>query len=401
MKISVIGAGTIGTAIVQELCERTDAVSKVQVCDTRSRSLQALHDRVDSSLLRSFQIDARDHSVLGPIIQGSDCVVSCVPPELNPELAALCLDRGIHFCDLGGNDSIVQQELNLDAQAREKSVWIVPNCGLAPGLVNILCLYGVDQFDTVDAARLRVGDVPLHPEPPFNFRISWSAERIIDDYTNPALLIEDGAVKEVDALSHDETITFGEPFGAMEAFCTQGGLSTLTDALSGRVQMLDHKTIRWPGHAHQMRFIMGLGFGRSQKIDVRTHLTYRDVLVRRLRNRLGGPHADAVLMRVLIRGQKDGADKTLVFEMVEQYDKESDFTAMMRCTSIPTVATVCLIGQHQIPGGGASVPENVVPREDYYAELADRGLNISMQWYDGHVEVTDLESLQASKAASG
>ena len=215
------------------------------------------------------------------------------------------------------------------------------------------------------------------------------------------MLIEDGNVKEVDPLSRDEAITFGEPFGEMEAFCTQGGLSTLTDALSGRVQMLDHKTIRWPGHAHQMRFMMGLGFGRSQKIDVRTHLTYRDVLVRRLRNRLGGPHADAVLMRVLIRGQKDGTDKTLVFEMVEQYDKESDFTAMMRSTSIPTVATVCLIGQHQIPGGGASVPENVVPREDYYAELADRGLNISMQWYDGHVEVTDLESLHASNAASG
>lgn len=400
MNISVIGAGTIGTAIVQELCERTDAVTKVQVCDTRSRSLQHLHERVDSSLLRSFQIDARDHSVLGPIIQGSDCVVSCVPPELNPELATLCLDRGIHFCDLGGNDSIVQQELNLNDEAREKSVWIVPNCGLAPGLVNILCLYGVDQFDTVDAARLRVGDVPLHPEPPFNFRISWSAERIVDDYTNPALLIEDGHIKEVDALSRDETIEFDAPFGAMEAFCTQGGLSTLTDTLSDRVQMLDHKTIRWPGHAHQMRFVMGLGFGRSQKIDVRTHLTYRDVLVRRMRDRLGGPHADAVLMRVLIRGEKDGTAKTLVFEMVEQYDKASEFTAMMRCTSVPTVAIVRLIAQGHMPGGGAAVPEHVVPREQYYEALADRGLNVSMEWYDGHREVTDLEPMEAPTATT-
>ncbi len=400
MKISVIGAGTIGTAVVRELCERTEGVTQVQVCDTHSRSLQALHERVQSSMLRSFQIDARDHSVLGPIIRGSDCVVSCVPPELNPKLAALCLDRGMHFCDLGGNDSIVQQELALDAQAREKSVWIVPNCGLAPGLVNILCLYGVDQFDTVEAARLRVGDVPLHPEPPFRFRISWSAERVLDDYTNPALLIEDGRIKEVEALSRDEAITFDEPFGEMEAFCTQGGLSTLTDALSGRVQMLDHKTIRWPGHVHQMRFVMGLGFGEKRKIDVRTHLTYRDVLVRRMRACLSGKYADAVLMRVLIQGQKDGESKTLVFEMIERYDETTDFTAIMRCTSIPTVALVRLLAQNKISGGGAAVPEEVVPREAYYQALTERGLNISMHWYDGHVDVTDLQPMQARETSS-
>ena len=400
MKISVIGAGTIGTAIVQELCRRTDTVTQVQVCDTRSRSLQALHERVDSSLLRSFQIDARDHSVLGPIIRGSDCVVSCVPPELNPELAALCLDRSIHFCDLGGNDSIVQQELDLDEQAREKSVWIIPNCGLAPGLVNILCLYGVDEFDTVSAARLRVGDVPLNPEPPFHFRVSWSAERVIDDYTNPALLIENGEIKKVDALARDEEIQFDAPFGSMEAFCTQGGLSTLTDTLSGRVQMLDHKTIRWPGHAHQMRFVIGLGFGANRKIDVRTHLTYRDVLVRRMRDRLGGPHADAVLMRVLIRGEKDGDPKTLVFEMVEQYDKKSDLTAIRQCTSVPTVEIVRLIAQNQMPGGGASVPEHVVPRDQYYEALVEQGLNVSKKWYDGYVDVTDLEPMQPSGAPS-
>lgn len=400
MKISVIGAGTIGTAIVRELCERTEEVTQVQVCDTHSRSLQGLHERVQSSMLRSFQIDARDHSVLGPIIRGSDCVISCVPPDLNPKLAELCLDRGIHFCDLGGNDSIVQQELALDERAREKSVWIIPNCGLAPGLVNILCLYGVDQFDTVETARLRVGDIPLHPEPPFHFRISWSAERVIDDYTNPALLIEDGQIREVAPLSRDETIAFEEPFGDMEAFCTQGGLSTLTDTLSGRVQMLDHKTIRWPGHAHQMRFLIGLGFGEKRKIDVRTHLTYRDVLVRRMRARLGGRYADAVLMRVLIRGQKEGAPKTLVFEMIERYNEETDFTAIMRCTSIPTVAIVRLIAQNQVPGGGAAVPEQVVPKAAYYEAIVERDLNISMRWYDGHVDVTDLQPMQAPEARS-
>jgi saccharopine dehydrogenase-like NADP-dependent oxidoreductase len=149
-----------------------------------------------------------------------------------------------------------------------------------------------------------------------------------------------------------------------------------------------------------MRFVIGLGFGVNRKIDVRTHLTYRDVLVRRMRDRLGGPHADAVLMRVLIRGEKDGTPKTLVFEMVEQYDKASDLTAIMRCTSLPTVEIVRLIAQNQMVGGGASVPEHVVPRDQYYDALVEQGLNVSKKWYDGHVDVTDLEPMQPSEAAS-
>ena len=103
----------------------------------------------------------RDPSVLNSILKGSDCVVGCVPPHINPNLAELCLSLGIHYCDLGGNDAIVQQQLALNERAQEKSVWIVPNCGLAPGLTNILCLHGIEQFDEVEAAHLRVGDVPL------------------------------------------------------------------------------------------------------------------------------------------------------------------------------------------------------------------------------------------------
>ena len=400
MKITVIGAGTIGNAVVRELSRRNNEVTRVQACDTRSRSLQALHEQVEDVSLRTFQIDARDASVMGPILKGSDCVISCVPPELNPSLAKLCLEQGVHFCDLGGNDSIVKKEMALQERAREKSVWIVPNCGLAPGLVNILCMQGIEQFDSVEAAHLRVGDVPLHPDPPFNFRISWSAERVVEDYTNPAQLIEDGEVREVAALSRDESIHFSEPFGTMEAFCTQGGLSTLTGTLADRVQTLDHKTIRWPGHVHQMRFVMGLGFGENRKIGVRTHLTYRDVLVRRLRDRLGGQHPDAVLMRVLIRGQKDGQPKTLVYEMTERYDESINMTAIMRCTSIPTVAIASLIAQRAIPGGGVAVPEEVVPKEDFVQSITDRGLDISTQWYDGFVDVTGKEPIQQAETPS-
>ncbi|MFB6230446.1 MAG: saccharopine dehydrogenase family protein [Salinibacter sp.] len=401
MRITVLGAGSMGAPVVRELCARSDEVEQVQVCDTRSQTLQRLHDRVDDDRhsLRSFQVDIRDTSVLSQIVQGSDCVISCVPSRFNPDLAKLCLDVGVHFCDLGGNDALVNQELALDEKAREKSVWIVPNCGLAPGLINVLCLYGIDRLDRAETVRLRVGDVPLHPEPPFNFRISWSAERILRDYTNPAQLIEDGQVVEAEALSQREDIHFEQPFGTMEAFCTRGGLSTLTETLAGRVQTLDHKTIRWPGHAQQMRFVIGLGLAEERKIGVRTHLTYRDILVRRLREHLGGDYEDAVLMRVLLKGEQDGQSTTLVYEMIEQYDESAQQTATQRCTAIPTVvAALSLAREEAVSSGGADVPENVIPRDRFLEKVIDRGLSIQEERHEDDREVTAKQSLDNQHA---
>ena len=389
MRITVIGAGAIGSAVAHELIEREDVV-QVQICDARSRTLQGLHDEVKSPKLRSFQVDVRDINVLEPIIRGSACVIGCAAPEINPFLAEACVGVGSHFCDLGGNDELVRRELGLDEKARKKSIWIVPNCGLAPGLLNILCLHGIEQFDSVEAAHLRVGDVPLHPEPPFNFRISWSAERVLDDYIQPALVIENGKVRSVEALTGDEEIHFPEPFGRMEAFSAASGLTLLAEEIAGKVKQLDYKTVRWPGHASQMRFLLGLGFGENRHIDVRTHLTFRDVLVRKLKERLGGSYDDAVLLRVLLKGKKGGKKKTLVYEMIDRYDSVKKRTAMKRCTSIPTATVAYMIASGRVAGGGASPPEKIVPRDEYCRLIKDQGLNITTTWLDGYSDVAEV-----------
>lgn len=386
MRITIIGAGAIGSAIASFLVRQPE-VTQVQVCDARARNLQELHNRLQTNRLRSFQIDARDYGVLEPILQGSQVVISAAPPQLNPALARLCLKLGVNFCDMGGNDQIVRQELNLHEQARQRAIWIVPNCGLAPGLVNILCLHGIDQFDEVEAAYLRVGDVPQNPHP-FNFRISWSAEKAIADYTNLVQLIRNGQLATVEPLTGMERIRFEAPFGEMEAFYTAGGLSTLTEQLAGHIQVLDYKSIRWPCHASQMRFVLGLGFGESRSIDVRTHLTYRDVLVRRMRQRLGGHYEDAVLLRVAVHGKKDRQPYTLLYEMIDRYDQEQQLSAMRRCTAMPTALVALMIATGEVKGGGALPPEQVVPRDRFYQHLTEHGLPITYRWYEGYVDVT-------------
>lgn len=388
MKVTVLGIGSIGAAVAEELLAHDNAITQVQACDRHGRSLQALQERVPSGPLRTFQLDARDPAALEPILEGSACVVSCLPPSLNPDVARLCLSLGSHFCDLGSSEEIIEEELALAEDARKKSLWVVPACGLAPGLSNVLCLHGVGQFDRPEAAHVRVGDVPLHPEPPFRFHISWSAEKILDDYTNPVQLIEDGHLRETEPLSRDERIAFAPPFDDMEAFCTQGGLSTLAQALEGRLQTLDHKTVRWPGHAQQMRFLLGLGFGEDRSIDVRTHLTYRDVLVRQMRKRLGGKHEDAVLMRVMVQGEKEGRPQTLTYEMIEHQREGEARTAMERCTAVPAAAVAALLTEGAVTGGGAAPPEDVVLHEPYLQLLAERGLTIEERWQDGLTDVT-------------
>ncbi len=387
MKITVIGAGTIGSAIASELTQH-DAVEHVQVCDARPRALRQLHAFVRSPKLRSFQVDARDPNVLAPIVEGSACLIGCAAPQTNPMLAELALDLGTHFCDLGGHDAIVREELRLHERAAERGVWIVPNCGLAPGLVNILCLLGVDQFDAVEAAHIRVGDVPLEPHPPFNFHISWSAHKVIEDYTNEVYLVQDGQITTCPPLSHPETIRF-EGFEGLEAFCTAGSLSMLAEELVGRVCTLDHKTIRRTGHRQQMAFVLGLGFGEQRIIDVRTHLTYRDVLIRRMTERLGGEHRDAVLLRIVIHGLLEGKEASLVYEMVDRYDEAHGMMAMRRCTSIATATVALMLAAGEAPGAGAAPPERALPRALYCSRLIERGLPMTSAWHDGFVDVRD------------
>ena len=148
MKIAVIGGGAIGSAVAYDLVKQ-DETAEIRVCDSRAHSLQLLRDLIDSPKLHPYQVDGRDTTVLSPIVEDCDCIVGCASPEINLKLALLALSVGKPFCDQGGSDVVSEKILRLDADAQERGVWLIPDCGLAPGLVNILCLLGVEQFQSV------------------------------------------------------------------------------------------------------------------------------------------------------------------------------------------------------------------------------------------------------------
>lgn len=388
MKITVLGAGSIGAAVARDLARHPD-VSLVQVCDLRARALTDVQQQSKSPKIRAFQADVRDPSLLRPILVGSACIVASVPSAMAPGLARVALSLGIPFIDMGGPDAIVAQQLALDAEARERGVWIVPNCGITPGLVNVLCLHGVQQFDVADAAQVRVGALPAVPTDPFNFSISWSVEKVLDDYTAPVEVLRDGRRETVAPLTELEEVRFDPPFDRLEAFHAQGGQSPLADAVDGRVQCLDHKLVRWPGHAAQIRFLLALGLAEPRSIDVRTHLTYRDVLLRRMRQHLSTDERDVLLARVLVKGTREGRSQTLVYELQQNYDEATGTSAIRHATGIVTTALAVMLGRGDIPGGGAAPPETVVDASRYLGAVRAAGLDVRESWYEGARRVED------------
>ena len=380
MKISVLGAGEIGSAIACDLVGR-DAVTHVQVCDNRSGALRTLAADVSSPKLRTVRVDLRDDRALASVLTGSACVIGSASGGLNPKLAAVAVEQGAHFCDLGGGDAAVAKQLALAPAAKKKSRWVVPNCGLAPGLVNLLVMRGVEQFDAVDAVTIRVGNIPIEAEPPFFHQFGYTAERLVEGYTAPVELVRDGAVVHVEPLSGlEEEVFDAPPFNILEAFHTAGKLSTLPHDLAGQIRTLDFKTLRHPGHARVMQAILALGFGADKSVDVRTHLSYRDLLVRSLRRTLKGEYRDAALVRVVIEGQKEDDAQRLTYEMIDRYDEASGFTAMQRSTSFPAASIAFLLASGAVPGGGAAPPEHIVPKAPFFADLEAHGLAIAERW---------------------
>ena len=374
MKITVLGAGAMGTAVAVDLA-RDPSVARVQVCEAQPATLRTFRAAHASPDLRTYEADARDASSLEPIVAGSAVVVSCVGPEHSARLARLALDLGAHFVDLNG----AADDDALPELAERRQRWVVTGCGLAPGLVGVLAMDAVESMDAVEAVRIRVGDVPMTPPEPFLHRLAHSADRLLDDYTRPAPVLHNGRPETREPMTGLEPVEV-DGFGTMEAFYTGGGLGSLAEALAGRVQSLDIKTLRYPGHAERMRFVLDLGLAEKQSLDVRTHLTYRDVLVRRLRQRLGGAYDDAVLLRIEVDGTRGGDAGVLVVEMVDRCKPADGLTAMQRCTGFPAATAAVMLGQRTLPGGGVGAADQVLPRDPFLARLAARGIAAQRHW---------------------
>jgi len=311
-------------------------------------------------------------------MKGCDAAMSAIPYYFNFEMAQCAVEAGIHFSDLGGNTEIVVQQQTLGAEAIKKKISVIPDCGLAPGMVNILAEHGIRQLDSVDAVRIYVGGLPQHPQAPLNYQIVYSLEGVLDYYTTLSWVLRQGKRTQVKALSEVEPIVFAAPIGTLEAFHTAGGLSTMASRYEGQVPTMEYKTLRYPGHAKIMEAIRDLGLLEMTPIDVKgVQVSPRDVAVAAMGPRLTKPESfDLVALRVIVSGKKAGKPKTFEWELVDRYDEAHGISAMERTTGYSLAITGLMQVRGQVSTLGVHTPDEAMPAEAYIAELRKRGIDI-------------------------
>jgi lysine 6-dehydrogenase len=376
MRMLVLGAGLQGSACAYDLLQ-DPSVKEVRLADIRIADVEPFLAPYSGSRLIPTPLDVRDEDAVLALMRESDAVMSALPYYFNYDMAVCAVDAGVHFCDLGGNTEIVFKQKTLHDRASAAGVSVVPDCGLAPGMVNILAEHGIRQLDTVDAVRIYVGGLPQNPEPPLNYQIVYSLEGVLDYYTTLSWVLRGGKRTRVKALSEREPVQFPAPLGTLEAFHTAGGLSAMAFRYEGRIPTMEYKTLRYPGHAALMESIRELGLLDLEPVEVKGHkVVPRDAFIATVGPKLRKPLGkDLVALRVTVQGTKAGKPKTLGWELLDYFDAERGISAMERTTGYSLAITGSLQARKKV-APGVLTPDEAMPADQYITELAKRGVNI-------------------------
>lgn len=378
MKFLVLGAGLQGSAAAFHLLQHP-AVAGVTLADARFAHLPPfLTEGQADGRLAARTLDATDEGAVREAMRGHAAVLCALPYYFNEPMTRLAIEAGCHFADLGGNTEIVFRQKALHQAAQAARVTVIPDCGLAPGMVNILAAEGIRRLDRTDAVRIYVGGLPQHPEPPLNYQIVYSLEGALDYYTTPSWVLRRGRRIQVEPLSEVETVAFPEPVGTLEAFHTGGGISTLPFAWEGRIATMEYKTLRYPGHAAIMRPIRDLGLIASEPLQVKGRpVVPRDVFIAAVQPKLLRPQGlDLVALRVMVEGERAGHPARVGFQLLDFTDQQRRISAMMRTTGYSLALTGLMQAAGAITGLGVLTPDEAVPFRPYVDGLARAGVQI-------------------------
>ena len=380
MKILVLGAGRMGLGAVFDLAHNSPEVEVVTVADSNLEKAEAVAKTVNSEKVTAHQIDVSNVSEVIELMRAHDSAISCVNYWYNAELSKAAIATSTNFCDLGGNNYIVDEQLAMDEEAKAAGINIIPDCGLAPGMVSILAVHGAKRFDETDEIHIRVGGLPQNPKPPLDYQLVFSVEGLINEYIEVARVVRDGQITEVESMTEIESLEFDD-FPPLEAFQTSGGTSTLPDTFLGQIKELDYKTIRYAGHCEKFKTMIDLGLCSSEEIVVDYQkINPRKVFGELLTKHLPADEPDYVLVRLEFVGKTGGETKRLRYDIVDRQDEATNLSAMMRTTAFPASIIAQMMAKGNVLMRGATPQEKAIDAEQFVAELARRNIVIKESW---------------------
>lgn len=377
MKVLILGAGMMSRAIAYDLSVFSN-FKKISISDKDENILNSAKNFLKNKKINYEILDVYDKEDVRDIFKKYDLVISAIPYKYNYFLTKIAIETNTNFIDLGGNNDIVEKQLKLSKDAEKKGVTIIPDCGLAPGLVSIITRDIVDYLDEIEYVKIRVGGIPLKPVPPFNYQLVFSANGLINEYVEDSLVLDNKKIISKRSLTDLEEILFPHPFGTMESFLTSGGCSTLPYTFRYIIRYLDYKTIRYPGHRDLIKPIIDLGLGSEKeiKIDDKTVIP-RKILIKLLKEKIPSKGKDAVLLKVISEGKKSNNEIKLTYQMIDYFDEKNSVSAMMRTTGYPVSIIAQMINRNIITKKGVFTCENIIPPDYFFKELEFRDIFIN------------------------
>lgn len=375
---TVLGAGWQGTAAAYDFGKYGHA-ARILIADIdEDRAVQAalrLNALLQDDIVVPVRADVTKAHEIEQLLRGVDVCLSAVPYYFNVDLTRAAIRAGCHFCDLGGNTDVVFQQHELSDMAKQQGVTIAPDCGLAPGMANILAVYGMRRLKHPHRVRIYVGGLPQEPQPPLDYALTFSIEGLTNEYFGKAYVLRGGEITQIDAFAELEPIEFPPPLGRCEAFITVGGTSTCPWTFAGVLDEYIEKTVRYPGHYEKMKTIYDLGLLDEKPVQVDgVKISPRNVF-----HAVAGPRLlsedprDVVALRVVVSG--DEGEVTI--ELIDFYDDELDFTAMQRTTGFGAAIVGIMLAQGEFPPGSIKLEEAVDP-EKYVEALGRRGFDLKI-----------------------
>lgn len=395
MKILVIGAGMMGRAAAYDMA-RSEGVQSVTLADNDEQRLKLAVEQVNrlagSDKVRGVKVDGADAGAALEVMRGHDGVLSAIPYFYNLGLVKAAIRAGCHFADLGGNNTVVQQEFKHEMQAHAAGVAIAPDCGVSPGMASILAGELLRRIGgKADALKIYVGGLPQSPKPPFNYQLVFSVEGLINEYCEPAKILRDGKMITIDPLTEVESFHM-EGFPELEAFHTSGGTSTLPETFQGQVGECFEKTLRYPGHVSMLRALYDLGLFSSEKRRIDgAMISPRQMMSSLFVEKFSGNEPELTLLRV----EAHHGDVAASFSMVDYTDKATGLTSMMRTTAWPASIVLQMLIDGRVSKRGGVRQEVDVPAQLFLNEMAQRGITINYR-----IQSAD-DARQAAMAATG
>ncbi len=376
----ILGGGMVGGVMAMDLAgdDRFD----VTVADQRDEALARLAQRAPKA--RTIRADLSDATAVKRLVADYDIVLGALSSTIGFQTLRAVIEAGKNYCDIS---FMPEDALDLDEFARRRGVTAVVDCGVAPGMSNMFVGWAQSRLDAVESVAIYVGGLPRQRSWPFQYKAGFSPADVIEEYTRPSRIVENGRVVLREALSEPELLDF-PGLGTLEAFNTDGLRSLATTI---KAERMVEKTLRYPGHIELMRVLRHLGLFIHEEIEVgpqRVKVRPIDVttalLFPKWTYQIG--EEDLTVMRIIVEGTRDGKRMRCTLDLNDVFDRGSGCTSMSRTTALPNTIMARRISEGRFTRPGVNPPEFIGREpglfEDVIAELRTRGIEYAIASHD-------------------